>query len=104
MEEVDDAEIIEQVGDARAGIEQLDASVSARVGFFGELETQARHDAEERAVHQLTVGEVEDEASGAPVPQFDQGRFEIDTALEIRPSADADDDHAAAGPDGKVRW
>lgn len=63
LEEVGDAEVVNEVGDALVGVEEFDEGRAGAGG--GSLEADAGEDAEKGAVHELAVGEVEDDAGGA---------------------------------------
>jgi len=90
--------------DAGVGIDQLQTGSRLAVLFRVELQSQAGQHAQKRAVHELAVGEVEDEAGVALLPERGDERLEIDAALEARPAGDADADERVVHPDLQVGW
>ena len=87
LEKVDGAEIVEEFGDPRAGIEQFDAATVGRAVRIA-LQAKSRKDAEKGAVHQHTLGQIKGEAFKSFLRQFIQERFEIRAGREIRASGD----------------
>src|ERR1035437_9852750 len=83
LEEVEHAESVEQLDDARAGIEQLDA-VLARVAItVAELQSEPGQDAEKGAVHEYTLCQVQHEIAAALLAEFGDQGLEIHARSEI---------------------
>jgi hypothetical protein len=90
LEQVYDAQIVEHVGDAFAGIQQLQGRLAIRIAFPAELQTQPSHNAQESAIHQLAFGEFQDEPGVALLPKGGDQGAEIDAALEAGTARDTD--------------
>src|SRR5262245_59043387 len=62
-EEMGDTEILEEIADATAGVEQFDISGAMSVALLAESEAEPREHAQERAVHEVAFRQVENETS-----------------------------------------
>lgn len=95
-----DAEVVNEVGDALVGVEEFDEGRAGAGG--GSLEADAGEDAEKGAVHELAVGEVEDDAGGAAFLEAGDEFLEVHAGGEVGAAGNFDDGGVVLEADGEL--
>ncbi len=87
-EQVQDAEILEQFHDSGVWVEQFEARTASFVLDRAEFQAESRQDAQERAVHEHALGEVEHEVLAALLPEFVEQGLEVYARGKVGPPDD----------------
>src|SRR5437660_6960143 len=90
FEKVENAQVFEQLSNARIGIEQFEVRTATVVRAGDHFQAESCEDAQKSAIHECAFGEVEHEIIVAFIAQFSDQRFEIDAGGEIGPSSNSD--------------
>src|SRR5436305_8772952 len=82
FEQMEHAEIFQQVGNSRIRIQQFNPAIAAVIFPLPQLKTESGEHPEERAVHQQALGKLEHKIRVALLAQFVNESFEINTRIE----------------------